>query len=203
MAERAYKRRRILVDRLQLQLLTITLLYFAVTAAVFAVAIFAPLVWQLNVEGPGVEQAGAASEFLSLHKRFWPALLATFALLSAHAILTSHRIAGPLYRFRAVFEEIGDGNLALWVGLRRRDLLLKEAEALNRMILGLREGVQRVARHEREASRCAAGLERALGASPGGETAAQLANLQEALALLEQQLKHFKVDHGGSDDGEA
>ena len=70
MGKRGHKRRRILIDRLQIQLLAIMLVYFLTTAVVFSLAMFAPLVWQLSVEEPGIEQAETAAEFLSLHTRF-------------------------------------------------------------------------------------------------------------------------------------
>lgn len=203
MRDHRHKRRRILIDRLQLQLLGITVLYFVTAATVFAVAIFAPLVWTLNVDDPGIEQASAASEFLTLHQRFWPALLVTFALLSAHSVLTSHRIVGPLYRFRAVFGEIQRGNLGITVGLRRRDFLLKEADALNRMIVSLREGMNRMSRHGSEARRLASELERALQSGSTDETRRQLADLQQALTDLEGQISRYSPHRPESDDVEA
>ena len=102
MAQRNYKRRRILIDRRQLRLLGVTVLYFMVTAVVFAAMMFGPLVPEISGDTASTAaQGAAASEFLALHARFWPALFATFVILSVHSIFASHRIVGPLARLRA------------------------------------------------------------------------------------------------------
>ena len=154
MAEKRYKRRRVLIDRRQFQLLGVTALYFVATAAIFAATLFGPLLLQLaGDDPPPLEQATVADEFLTLHARFWPALLVTFVLLSVHSVFTSHRIVGPLYRFRTVFKEVQEGNLVPWITLRRRDLLVREATALDEMVTSLRERIARMAGHQRTARR--------------------------------------------------
>ena len=195
MAKRPYKRGRILIDRRQLQLLGVTILYFLATAIVFAVTMFGPLVVQLSGEhAPTTEQAAVASEFLALHARFWPALLVTFAVLSVHSIFTSHRIVGPLFRFRAVFKEIQEGNLMPWIGLRRRDLLEHEATALNDMVVSLRERIGRLAAQQQRARREFAGIERSLETNSVREARVHLVELDEALSGLAEQLDGFRFE---------
>jgi len=195
MAKRAYKRRRILIDRRQLQLLGVTVLYFVTTALVFAVTMFGPLVVQLSGEQtPSTEQAAVANEFLALHARFWPALLVTFVLLSVHSVFTSHRIVGPLYRFRAVFKEIQEGNLMPWIGLRRRDLLIREATALNDMVVSLRERIARLAGQQQRARRELSGVERSLETNSIREAKVHLVELDEALSALSEQLDGFRFE---------
>jgi len=110
-----------------------------------------------------------------------------------HSILTSHRIVGPLYRFRVVFSEVKAGNLVPWVGLRRRDLLIKEADALNEMLVSLRDRVSRIAAHQTEARRHLAGLEQLLETNSTDEARTQLANLEQSLQQLEQQVNQFHL----------
>ena len=194
MGKNGHKRRRILIDRLQIRLLAIMLVYFLTTAAVFSLAMFAPLVWQLSVEEPGIEQAETAAEFLSLHSRFWPALLLTFALMSVHSIFTSHRIVGPLYRFRVVFEEIEQGNLVPWVQLRRRDFLVKEAEALSDMVTSLRDRVDRLGTANRVAVTESTGIERALQTDSIREARVHLVELKRTLTRQQEELDAFRIE---------
>lgn len=193
MASRPYKRRRILIDRLQWKLLGITLVYLAATAVMFAAMMFAPLIWELQGGEPGIEQSTAANEFLALHRRFWPALIVTFAALSLHSVFTSHRIVGPLYRFRVVFAEVAAGNLVPWTSLRRRDFLIPEAKALNNMVVSLRDRITRIATQQGEAKRCLAGIERALKTNSLREARTQLVELERILVELEQEVGHFRL----------
>ncbi len=194
MASKRYKRRRILIARLQWQLLGITLVYLAATAVMFAAAMFGPLVWQLQGnEPPGFAQTAAATEFLALHRRFWPALIVTFAALSVHSVFTSHRIVGPLYRFRVVFGEVAAGNLVPWTSLRRRDFLVPEAKALNDMVVSLRDRILRIATYQGEAKRCLAGVDRALKTNSVREARTHLAELERTLGELEEQVDHFRL----------
>ncbi len=194
MAKRDHKRRHFLIDRLQLQLLAITLVYFLTTAVVLSLAMFGPLIWELNVDEPSTNQAAAAAEFLSLHTRFWPALLVAFVALSVHSIFTSHRIVGPLYRFRVVFEQVKQGNLVPYVGLRRRDFLLKEATALDEMITSLRDRVHRLGTSHGEAVKESAGIERALQDESIREARVHLVELERALTHQQQQLDAFRIE---------
>lgn len=184
-----------MIDRRQLELLGVTLLYFAATALVFALTMFGPLVVRMSgISTPTTEEAAVAGELLSLHARFWPALLVTFALLSVHSIFTSHRIVGPLYRFRSVFKEVKEGNLVPWVGLRRRDLLIREATALNEMVTSLRERVSQLTAQQNRARRELAGVERSLQSNSVREARVHLVELDEALVSLGEQLDGFQLE---------
>lgn len=116
---RAYKRRRFLVDRFQYRLLGIAFLHFLAILLIFAAAAF------------------FAREFLPLHARLWPPLIAALVLLALNSVLVSHRIAGPLYQFRRIFNHIAQGNLAVRARIRKTDYLRKDADSINEMIATL------------------------------------------------------------------
>jgi nitrate/nitrite-specific signal transduction histidine kinase len=59
--------------------------------------------------------------------------LAVFVVLYA-----SHKIAGPLYRFEALCEQIGDGNLDAITSLREGDQLQELGTAFGEMVTKLR-----------------------------------------------------------------
>lgn len=194
MGAQPYKRRRILIDRLQLRLLMITLLYFAAAAMIFAVALFTPLMLQLtgDTDSP-VARAEVATEFLALHTRFWPAIVITFGLLAVHSIFTSHRIAGPLFRFRMVFQEIQDGNLVPFASIRERDLLGNEADALNDMLLSLRERISGIAEEQRYSREQFEHLRRAIRSDSAEDIGSHLTGLDEGLTGLGERVDGFRL----------
>lgn len=135
--KRSYRRRILVVGSLQLRLLAITISHFVVFAALVSVALFAPLVMQLESTTQSAQQTRAAVDFLYLHTHFWPALIVVCIFLGFHSLLVSHRIAGPLFNFRRVLKTVGEGDLTVRVTIRRHDYLREEADSINAMIAGL------------------------------------------------------------------
>jgi methyl-accepting chemotaxis protein len=133
-----FRRRRLLVDRLQWQLLGITLIHLVSFGLVLAVTIFFPLAMVLQSPSlPIAVREQAAQEFLGLHQRFWPAMVITIALLGFHSVLISHRIVGPLFSMCRTLAAVGRGDLAVRASIRQNDFLVKEAATVNEMIRGL------------------------------------------------------------------
>jgi len=141
--KRPYRRRRILIGAFQYRLLRANLAYFVTIVLVFAVVVFLPLVLQIRSSSTlsPVKAEELADGFLFLHARLWPALFIVLVLLAFHSVLISHRIAGPLYRFRSIFRAVAEGDLLVWVRLRPTDYLTEEADLLNEMIGALRQKV--------------------------------------------------------------
>ena len=104
----------------------------------------------------------------------------------------SHRIGGPLYRFRANLETIAGGDLTLMTNLREGDELRPLSEAMNDMTRGLREKVLVGGEVERE---LAAALETVERASREGTppSAADLSSLSRCREQLAGALKGFRV----------
>lgn len=119
----------------QIGMLVTSLGYVVFLVFVVAVAVFAPLVLQLTQPGPDtIETSDAALRLLYLHQVYWlPALLGVL-VIALHSIGTSHRVAGPLYRFRRVHESMTAGVVPRRVTLRKGDQLLREADAVNAML---------------------------------------------------------------------
>jgi nitrogen fixation/metabolism regulation signal transduction histidine kinase len=112
---------------------------------VIAVSLFAPLIFQLNhVDANSVEASEAALKILYLHDKFWLPVSLTLVLVALHSLSTTHKIAGPLYRFRTVFEAIRSGVLPRPVRLRKRDFLTTEMNAINNMLISLRAQAEEV-----------------------------------------------------------
>ena len=68
-----------------------------------------------------------------------------FILLSFVTVYTvlylSHRIAGPLFKFERIAEEIGKGNLNVYVKLRKKDELLSMQTAFENMVENLQNKI--------------------------------------------------------------
>ena len=192
MARRLFNRRRVLIDHRQLRLLGITLGYFLAITAIFSFAVLIPQVWRLYVDDPALAQVVADSP--TLQPGFWAALALIFVALSAHSIITTHRIVGPLYRFRIIFDQVEHGNLVPWIGLRRGDFLVREAEALDGMISSLRDRVDSLTATHREALTQSAGLEQALQTGSVREARVHLVELERTLTDQRQQLEAFYIE---------
>ncbi len=99
MGESENRRRSRVVDRqfqfgLAFRLLAVLSLFFA--GGIFLV--FAPSLYVLATTKDIASLEPAATEFLVLHKRIWPAAVFSFAGVFLYALFFSHRIAGPVYR---------------------------------------------------------------------------------------------------------
>ena len=134
-----FQRRRYLISGLQVRLLALNIFQVLVAVGAVIVAVFGPLVMKMrDASVPPTHKDEAASVLLDLHALVWPVLLPVVALLLLHSIFVSHRIAGPIFNFRRIFERISAGDLTTPVHIRKTDYLQNEARVLGRMVEGLR-----------------------------------------------------------------
>lgn len=139
--------RKFLVDSLQLKFAGHAVIHFALVVMVFVGALFVPVILKMQsgeITDPYVQ--AAAREFLVLHNNVWIPLAGALILVILHNILLTHRIAGPLYRFRPYLEAVGNGDLSSAIRFRKKDHLQKEAEVASLMVEALREKIVRVER---------------------------------------------------------
>ena len=136
MEGKSKRRQYPIVDRsLQYRFLAYVLIYCTAVVLFLGVALFVPDILDIMNEDLGLEiRAHAAERMLSLHYRVWPAVIALLCLFGLHSIRIFHRLIGPLYRFRMVFEQVGKGSLDARVMLREKDYLHREEEAFNDMM---------------------------------------------------------------------
>jgi methyl-accepting chemotaxis protein len=114
------------------------------------------------------------------------ALLAIFLTL-----YDSHRIGGPLYRFKANLERVGRGELTLVTKLREGDELQSLTEAMNAMTRSLADKVVGIRDAEEQLRRALEDAGRACGAAPG---APPLEGLEQAADRLRQRIRVFRVE---------
>jgi len=106
-------------------------------------------------------------------------LAAVFGL----ALLYSHFIAGPIYRFEKTFEDMRGGNLSMIVKLRKRDEFQDTADILNYALSSLRSKIKK----ERET--LDASLDKAKAVVEKLKIAGRAAEAEE----LDQIIKEIKI----------
>jgi hypothetical protein len=182
------RRRTFVVNRqLQFSILLTSLSYVLLLVVVVSTALFAPLVLQLSQpDKNSTETSDAALQILYLHETYWLPLLLTLLAIALHSVATSHRIAGPLYRFRRVCEAMASGVVPRPVTLRKGDKLKAELDAVNAMLETWRTMVAEAKRH-------GATLHEGLSTYGAPSTPAQAAPAADALwaeiVRAEQQLR--------------
>jgi hypothetical protein len=128
------RRRSWLVDRrFQFGLAWRLLLVLTFLFAAGILLVFAPSIHVLVTRNDLTSLEPAATEFLVLHKRIWPAALLSFAGIFVYALLFSHRIAGPFYRINAVLRQMLRGEPPPSVKFRKNDSFHETAELLEEL----------------------------------------------------------------------
>ena len=141
-------RRHFLWDTVQPRFLCLSLCYVVVVIVAVSAALFVPLMLELNhLPLSSVEAQRVAEQFELLHSRFWPVVVVVSLLLIVHGVFFSHRIAGPLYRFRRIFQSVASGDLTVRTSIRKSDYLHVEAQCLGEMVNALREKIGRIEAH--------------------------------------------------------
>lgn len=181
MARKRDRRQRIIVEGFQLQFVMVSLLWLAVTLFLFLGVLFGPpAALVLRSSTSEAARVEAASRLIALHEHAWPAVLVALASGTLFLVRHSHRLAGPIYRFRATFARVAAGDLTPRVRLRKGDYLVDEAAALDAMIRSLARRVDRVRDDVAAAAAAAHARSRANGEDVAVIVAA-LARVRESL----------------------
>lgn len=130
-----FNRKRYFIDKpLQTKYIVLTILMLLIYTLLFVLILIFPHILALSFETPLAEQTEAAKTLLILHKSIWPALGIVILIMSGVSILITHKVAGPVYRFKQTLAEISKGNLDITIKLREKDDLKDLAEEFNNVI---------------------------------------------------------------------
>lgn len=189
-----YTRRQLFVHPIQYWFVVTTLMYFACLLVVLYGIVVLPMVETLDDPSVGwQERAQAATQFLDFNARVWPWIAVTFLGLLLHSMYFMHRIAGPLYRFKALFHAIGAGNLYQRAKLREHDYLQKEAGDFNAMLDQLEQKIESLnvqCANVTQAYEDVARLIQGRSPSPVDDT---LLNLEEEVRQFKTSLDGFRL----------
>ena len=187
-----FKRRRLIIDRFQYRLVAISAVHFGLVLLVFMAAILLPLMLRLDDPSASFfEKQQVAYVLLFFNEQLWLPMAAVFLLLTVHSLFVSHRIAGPLYRFRMVFKALAEGDLAVRANIRKHDYLHTHAQALNEMIEALETRIRGLEDQTLHLEDNAAQLKEAVSSGGKAETQKSLARVESQVEGLRGQLAHF------------
>lgn len=192
MTSRFFQRRHLIVDRFQYRLVGISVFHFGLVLLVFLGAMLVPLM--LRLDDPSatyLEKQQVANVLLFFNEQLWLPLAAVFLLLTVHSLFVSHRIAGPLYRFRMVFKALAGGNLSIRANIRKHDYLHTDARALNEMIEALETKIRSLEDQTLHLKEGAAQLKDAVNAGAKAEAQKALERVESQLEGLRKHLAHF------------
>ena len=190
-----YRRKRYIVDRkLQFRLLIYNGIYFLIITAAIWGGLFLPLVLDLSNPALSIsEQGEAASKILYLHSRLGPVLLFVFLILGTHSVLVSHKIAGPLYRFKATFNQVAHGDLSRVDAIRKGDLLVSEQAKIEEMIGALGTRLKNVKKEHAAMEQALQKLIKSQGDVPDAASREAIAQLEECQLRLKKELEYFRL----------
>jgi len=134
---RNFTRRKIMIrPAYQLRLAVTFFVSISVYSAILGLIMFYPLYQDMTLASTPEEQALISTVVLYLHRSFWPGFLLVALLAALQAILSSHRLVGPMYRFEKMVKELTSGNYKLRIKIRKRDQF-KEMEAYLNQLAGV------------------------------------------------------------------
>ena len=190
-----YRRKRYIIDkRLQFRLLMYNGMYFLIITAAIWAGLFLPLALELSNPSLSVsEQSEIAANILYLHSRLGPVLLVVFLILGLHSVLVSHRIAGPLYRFKATFNQVAQGDLSRVISIRKGDLLVNEQTKIEEMIGTLSSRLKNVKREHAAMEQALQNLISGQGKASENLSKEAVAQLEECRLRLKKELEYFKL----------
>ena len=190
-----FRRRKFVLHRkLQLMLLIMSFLYVILFCIIVGMCLFIPLMMELDKSYRGSDEDFVAAErILYLHEKFWPAILLAFFAMGCHSIFTSHKIAGPLYRFNHIFNAIKEGTVPAPMQLRRSDYLYSEMENINQMLQRLGGKLTELQEAQANLNRSIIKCKDTVSHSSMNELIKEMENLTEQGKKLEEKLGYFKV----------
>jgi len=187
------KLRNILIDKdLQLRFVVSSLLFMLFTVVVAFAVIFLPLIKEMFSADSEI-QYRAARDFLVLIKRLVPTVLVLVFLFAFYLLVVTHRIFGPLMKFRRTFTLIGTGNLRDTITIRKGDYLFRECDSVNEMIDSLSRLLKELADKQRKV--CCA-LKDALSTSKDATLAGILHEAEEVCRGLEEFSRREDIPGG-------
>lgn len=122
--------------------------------------------------------------------------ISVLVLIFAAALLLSHRISGPMYRFEQVARSVSEGDLTVNVRLREKDYMKEQAEELSAGIKSMRESIGEVDGASGAMRDRLSALERMVssgGADPDGVNEL-VKGMKSDVAEIKGALSRFKTD---------
>jgi hypothetical protein len=187
-------RRSFIVDwRLQFAMAWRAIALVVITLMVVSAGLIIPLLGNLHPSANNGSLLDAATVMLYLNDRFWWLAFTCIGLAAVGAIFVSHRIAGPLVRFRRNLRWLGEGKLPAPLRTRDRDFLQSEVATLNQTVAMIG---QQVANMRAAHADLASTLTASAAALRNGDASTAAQQVQSAFAAVDglgRQLAKFET----------
>jgi hypothetical protein len=127
------QRKKIWIDRFQTQFCLRIAIYFSL----YVVAVWAVIAIQLNLDDLAQRLGPTPSIFARLVT--WLSVVVVAAAFTYDTVKYTHRIVGPLYRFRKTILAITAGEEVRLISLRKGDFLTDMRDEFNEMLKALEQ----------------------------------------------------------------
>lgn len=183
-----FRRKYLVKPGYQLRLALTLFTYVIAYSIILGFIIFYPLYRDLYGAAAIEEEARLSAIVLYLHKRVWIGMFVVAVLAAMHAVLSSHRIVGPIERFEKAIGELSRGNYSVRMRIREKD----EMKEMERVLNQLSESLEKRKAFEANAmegleARIRSVLSSIEGAGGGAEDAKK--RLKEAVEEIERLRK--------------
>lgn len=179
-----HKRRRYLVDTgLQGRMLLAGLVHGGLVLVALVCGVLAPVVFDLSAS-PTRRFEEEALIMLYLHDRMPWIVLLCVAVVSLTSIRQSHRIAGPMVRFKRHLRSLAAGEVPPPLRTRRNDMLKEEVACLNEAVDGIAARIDGVRAAQRAVHGALDRLDGGADDAADGSRAALLAAVRQVDAAL-------------------
>ncbi len=177
--------------RIAIMVVTNALMYIFL----LALMVFGPLAYRMNTNDISPELQDIANAFLALHEHFWPAILILLVIIGFHSIRVSHRMAGPVYRFKEVLKSVQKGDLTAHSILRKGDFFVDLMDEINRATTSMSKGYRELKETDGKLRAEISALNEKLKSNTlSSEALKQSAsNIHQHEETLRQQLENFKL----------
>jgi len=192
---RFLRRRKYIVNRdLQVSLLRNSFLYVLLFVAVIGVVFFVPLLAELTETGSAGERTvQVGNQIRYLYTYFWPAVILAMILIFLHSVRASHKVAGPLYRFKLVLEALKEGEVSSPISIRKGDYLHSEADLINQVLESLRQNLEGLQQSQEQLNQALSEYRRELGQNLSAEEEERVRDLAQKADQLADRLRYFKL----------
>lgn len=176
----------------QLRRMALQFLYLFIFFLFFFTVYFVPLARQMDDDSlPFEGKQRVAHQILAFHNRVLPVMSIVIIMFVVNFAIDAHRISGPLYRFRTIFESIAEGDLCVRTSIRKKDYLQREAELLTRMVESLRSRLDEIKCRSHSIENRYHNLHEAVRNSSSEDIEICMSHLQESLRDMREALGRF------------
>jgi methyl-accepting chemotaxis protein len=169
-------------------------LYVLLFVAVIGMVFFVPLMTELiEAESPSARTVQVSDQMRYLYTYFWPTVSLAMILIFLHSVRASHKVVGPLYRFRVVLEALKEGKISSQISIRKGDYLQQEADLINEVLESLRQNLEGLREAHVQLNQALTEYREELGQNLSTEEKERVRDLAERADQLADRLEYFKL----------